>query len=175
MTVKPNTLACFNPATGKQFDQVPIATSEEITLAYDQMREMAPIWRRKPLKERIRILRQLQAHIINKADKITEIINMDTGKCRQDALIEVLMTTDRLHQYYKHAPHWLARRRVPPGLYVFRRFYTEPQPFGVVAVISPWNYPFDLTMSPLCSSLLAGNTVLLKPSEVTAATGRMIE
>jgi acyl-CoA reductase-like NAD-dependent aldehyde dehydrogenase len=168
-------LACFNPGTGKQFDQVPMATADDVALAAHEMREAASIWGQKPLKERIRILRKLQAHIIDKTDVITETINLDTGKCRQDALIEIIMTTDRLHQYYKNAPRWLARRRVPPGIYIFRRFYTEPQPFGVVAIISPWNYPFDLTMSPVCSALLAGNTVLVKPSEVTGATGVLIE
>ena len=122
-----------------------------------------------------RILRKFQAFVIDSVDIISETINQDTGKSRQDGLIEVFMTVDRLHQYYKHGPHWLARQRVPAGLYVFKRFYAEPQPYGVVAVISPWNYPFDLTVSPVCSALLAGNTVLVKPSEVTAATGELIE
>jgi acyl-CoA reductase-like NAD-dependent aldehyde dehydrogenase len=168
-------LSCTNPATGELLERVPMATAEDVAVAYQAMRQAAPIWANKPAQERVRILRKFQELIIDSVDLITEIMNQDTGKSRQDALIEVMMTADRLHQYYKRAPGWLRRRQVPPGLYFLRRFYTEPRPYGVVAVIGPWNLPFDLAVTPLCSALLAGNTVVLKPSEVTAATGRLIE
>lgn len=168
-------LPCINPATGEQFDQIPMATAEDVNRAYMEMRQASEIWRLKTVKERIRILRKFQAFIIDSLDDITEVINQDTGKSRQDALIEVMMVVDRLHQYYKRAPRWLRRRRVPPGLYFFRKYYTEPLPYGLVGVIGPWNFPFELTVSPLCSALLAGNTVIVKPSEVAAATGNLIE
>lgn len=169
------TLPFINPATGEQFGQVTMATQDDVSRAHKEMRLNFEVWRRKPAAERVRILRRLQEAIIDAADEITAVINQDTGKSRQDALIEIIMVVDRLHQYYKNAEKWLSRRRVPPGLYIFRRFYTEPHPHGVVAVIGPWNYPFDLCMSPVLSALLAGNTVILKPSEVTAATGVLIE
>jgi acyl-CoA reductase-like NAD-dependent aldehyde dehydrogenase len=164
-----------NPATGELIERIPVSTAEDIACAYDAMRKAAPLWAEKPVKERVRILRKFQELVIDSVDVITEIINRDTGKSRQDALIEVMMTADRLHQYYKQAGKWLRRRRVPPGLYFLRRFYTEPRPFGVVAILGPWNLPFDLTISPVCSALLAGNTVVVKPSEVTAATGHLLE
>lgn len=169
------TLPFINPATGEQFGQIPVSTPEDIQRAMKEMRQAFMVWRRRPLRERIKALRKLQELIIDSLDEITAVLNKDTGKSRQDGLIEVMMTVDRLHQYYNHAPKWLARRRVPPGLYVFKRYYTEPHPYGVVAVIGPWNYPFDLTMPIVCSALLAGNTVILKPSEVTAATGALVE
>ncbi|MCB8982661.1 MAG: aldehyde dehydrogenase family protein [Ardenticatenaceae bacterium] len=172
---QPHILPFVNPATGEQFGQVAMAAPDEITLAHKEMRQAFQVWRRKPLSERIRILRQFQAEIIDSMDEISAVINQDTGKSRQDGWVEVNMTVDRMHQYYKLAPKWLARRRVPPGLYMFKQYYTEPHPFGVVAVIGPWNYPFDLCVPPMCSALLAGNTVLLKPSEVAPAVGVMIE
>lgn len=175
MTAQTETIRCFNPGTGQQFDQVTMSTAEDVQQALSELREVGYRWRQKPVKERVRILRKLQAFIIDSVDIISETINKDTGKSRQDGLIEVMMTVDRLHQYYKRAPRWLARKKVPPGLYIFKQYYAEPQPYGVVAVISPWNFPFDLTMSPVCSALLAGNTVLVKPSEVTAATGILLE
>lgn len=172
---EPRVIPFVNPATGEQFGQVAMSTCDDVTLAHKEMRQAFQIWRRKSLKERIRILRQFQAVIIDVMDEITAVINQDTGKSRQDGWIEVNMTVDRLHQYYHLAPKWLERRRVPPGLYVFKQYYTEPHPFGVVAVIGPWNYPFDLCVPPMCSALLAGNTVILKPSEVTPAVGVLIE
>lgn len=168
-------LSFVNPATGKQFGQVPMATAEEIDQAVMEMRQASAVWGRKPVKERVRILRKLQEIVIDSVDEISEAVNLDTGKSRQDGMIEVFMMVDRLNQYCRRAPRWLARKRVPPGLYFFHRYYTEPIPFGVVAVISPWNYPFDLMMSPLFCALLAGNSVVLKPSEVAGATGVLVE
>ncbi|PIE80344.1 MAG: aldehyde dehydrogenase [Chloroflexi bacterium] len=172
---QPRCIPFINPATGKKFGEIEVATREEVILAHKEMRQAFKIWRKKSVKERIRILRKFQEVLIDSIDEITEVINKDTGKSRQDGWVEVNVSVDRLHQYYKRAHHWLARRRVPPGLYMFKKYYTEPHPYGVVAVIGPWNYPFDLTVPPMCSALLAGNTVLLKPSEVTPAVGQLIE
>lgn len=169
------TLPFINPATGEQFGDVAVTPPQDVEKAVKDMRQAFMVWRRRSVRDRIKVLRKLQKEIIDSVDEISAVLNKDTGKSRQDGLIEVMMTVDRLHQYYKNAPGWLQRRRVPPGLYVFRSYYTEPHPYGVVAVIGPWNYPFDLTMPVVCSALLAGNTVVLKPSEVTAATGRLME
>lgn len=169
------TLPFVNPATGEQFGQVAMASDEDIKQAHKELRLNFEVWRRKSVADRVRILRLLQEAIIDSVDEISAVINQDTGKSRQDGLIEVMMVVDRMHHYYRNAENWLQRRRVPPGLYIFRQYYTEPHPFGVVAVIGPWNYPFDLCLSPVLSALLAGNTVMLKPSEVTAATGALIE
>lgn len=168
-------LPFVNPATGEQFGQIAMATDEDIKQAHKELRLNFEVWRRKSVADRVRILRLLQEVIIDSVDEISTVLNQDTGKSRQDGLIEVMMVVDRMHHYYRNAEMWLKRRRVPPGLYIFRQYYTEPHPFGVVAVIGPWNYPFDLCMSPVLSALLAGNTVILKPSEVTAATGALIE
>jgi acyl-CoA reductase-like NAD-dependent aldehyde dehydrogenase len=175
MRSKVEMLPCINPATGEQFDQVVKATPADVAQAHKEMRQAFEVWRRKSVQERVRILRQLQALIIDSVDEISDVINQDTGKSQQDGLIEVIMAVDRLHQYYKNAPRWLSRQRIPPGLYIFKRYYSEPQPYGVVVVLGPWNYPFDLALSPVCSALLAGNTVILKPSEVTPATGALLE
>lgn len=169
------TLTFTNPATGEEFGQVVMHTPEQVCQAYAEMRAAAVEWRQKPLKERIEILRKLQGVMIDNLDEITEVMNQDTGKSRQDALIEVFMTVDMLQTYLKHAPRWLRRRHVSTGIYLFKRAYVEPRPYGVVAVIAPWNYPFALSLPPVLAALLAGNTVMLKPSEVTAATGVMIE
>ncbi len=92
MAAKVEMISCVNPATGEQFDQVPIATRAEIDLAFREMRQNFVIWQRKSVKERVRILRKFQAFIIDSVDIISKTINQDTGKSRQDALIEVMMT-----------------------------------------------------------------------------------
>jgi acyl-CoA reductase-like NAD-dependent aldehyde dehydrogenase len=164
-----------NPGTGEQFGQVQMASASEVQTAVEDMRQSFEIWRRISVKERVRILRKLQKLIIDSVDLISETINLDTGKSRQDGMIEVFMMVDRLNQYCRRAPRWLRRRRVSPGLYIFKQCSTEPLPYGVVAILSPWNYPFDLMMSPMFSALLAGNTVVVKPSEVAGASGVLVE
>jgi acyl-CoA reductase-like NAD-dependent aldehyde dehydrogenase len=168
-------LPFINPATGEQFGEVPIATCADVTQVRREMAAMLPIWSGKPVQERVRIVRQLQKLLIDELDEITAVMNQDNGKSRQDALAEAFMTIDLINQYCKHAPNWLRRRRISPGLQIFKRAYQELIPYGVVTIIGPWNYPFLLIIPPIISALLAGNTVMCKPSEVTAATGTLVE
>lgn len=169
------TLPFINPATSEQFGEVTTATQSDVMAARQEMAAAAKMWAAKPLKERIRILRKLQTLLIEELDEITAVMNMDNGKSRQDALIEIFVTVDLMTQYMKQVPHWLRRRRVSPGLQIFKQCYVEHKPHGVVAVIGPWNYPFVLLVPPIFSALLAGNAVIAKPSEVTGATGVLIE
>ncbi len=172
---KPAAIPCINPATGVQFAEAPIASPVAVQQAHREMSLALLKWSQQPVTERVRILRQFQGLLLDSLDEITAVINRDCGKSRQDALLELFVTLDLLHQYCRHAPRWLARRRVGRGLAFFKRGYVEYRPRGVVAVISPWNYPFALAVGPAISALLAGNTVLLKPSEESAATGLLIE
>lgn len=169
------TLPFINPATGAKFGEVKPATPEAVESAVHEMRQSSAIWSKKPLRERIRILRKFQTLLIDKRDEITNVLNQDCGKSRQDGLLELLVTVDMLAQYCAQAPKWLKKKRVSSGLYLFKQCFVEYRPYGVVAVLAPWNYPFTLALPPVLAALLAGNTVVLKPSEVTAATGVLIE
>lgn len=170
-----NVLPFINPATGEQFGEVPIATQDEIKMARREMAAAAQTWGAKSVKERVRIVKQLQKLIVDEVDEITAVMNQDGGKSRQDALAELFMTVDLINEYCKNAPRWMRRKRISSGLQFFKSAYQELMPYGVVGVIGPWNYPFLLLIPPIVSALLAGNTVLAKPSEVTAATGLMME
>ncbi len=173
--MKTDALLFTNPATGSLFGEVEMTTVEAVQKAVQEMRAAFPAWSSKPVKERIRILRKFQALLIDKRDEITAVLNQDCGKSRQDGLIELFVTVDMLAQYCSQAPKWLKKKRVSSGLYLFKQCFVEYKPHGVVAVISPWNYPLTLALPPLLAALLAGNTVVLKPSEVTAATGVLME
>lgn len=167
-------LAFTNPGTGEVFGQVSIATPEEVQRAVAEMRQSFPAWSGKSIQERIRILRKFQALLIDAQDEITDVINRDCGKTRQDTIIELFVTVYHLDDYCKNAPGWLKTQRVSPGINFFKTCYIEHRPHGVTAVIAPWNYPFMLSLPPMFAALIAGNTVVLKPSEVTAATGELV-
>lgn len=168
-------LDCTNPATGEKFGVVRMTSLEEIHRGHQGLRQAFPVWSSKSVRERIRILRQFQKTMIDSVDEISDVITVDTGKTRQDAMIEVFITVDMLDQYRKHAERWLKPRYVPRGLYLMKSCHVINRPYGVVGVIAPWNYPFALAVPPILSALLAGNVVMFKPSEVTAAMGVLIE
>lgn len=168
-------LPFINPATGNQFGEVTMSTPEEVKQAVDEMRASFPVWSGKSVKERARILKEFQQLIIDQRNEISSVVSQDTGKNRQDSLIELFVSVDMLAQNRANAARWLKRRRVSSGLYFMKRCYVEHRPYGVVAVISPWNYPLLISLTPMFAALLAGNTVVLKTSEISPAVGVMIE
>ncbi len=171
----PPCLQFVNPATGEPFGEVSMATPEDASAAISELRQSFKAWNETPVRERARILGKFQQLVVDEMDAITATITQDTGKPRQDALSELFMSMDLLSTYRRKASGWLKPQTVSSGLYVFKKCLIEPRPFGVVLVIGPWNYPFYLTVPPIFSALLAGNTVVFKPSEVAGATGVMIE
>lgn len=164
-----------NPATGDTFGELPVTLPEDAAKVIAEMRGCFTEWSKKPLAERARILHEFQDLLIASADEITEVINRNTGKSRQDALAEVLMTVMVSGLYLRNAARWLKPKRVSSGVFVFKRITVERRPHGVVLVIAPWNYPFYLAMPPVLAALMAGNIVVLKPSEITPAVGSMME
>lgn len=168
-------LAFINPATGVQFGEVTMSTPEEVKQAVDDMRESFLVWSRKSVNERTRILKKFQQLLIDQRDEISSVVSQSTGKNRQDSLIELFVSVDMLAQNRANAAKWLKGRRVSSGLYFTKRSYVEHRPYGAVAIISPWNYPLLISITPMFAALLAGNTVVLKTSEITPAVGVMIE
>ena len=168
-------LPFVNPATGAVFGQVAVTTPSEVPHIRREMGAAATILAAKSVKERVQMVRRLQQVMIDRADEITAVINQDGGKSRQEALTELFVTVNLIDEYCRHAPRWLRRRRVPTGLQFFKKAYIAQKPHGVVGIIGPWNYPLVLQVSPIISAVLAGNAVLAKPSEVTAATGAMLD
>jgi acyl-CoA reductase-like NAD-dependent aldehyde dehydrogenase len=122
-------------------------------------------------------VKALREHLVKHAEAISRELSDYTGKVYLEALMsEVFTVVDALRYYEKHAPTILKTRSVKtPLLFFGNRSYVEYKPLGVVAVISPWNFPFQLSLIPMISALIAGNCVLLKPSEVTPCVGELIE
>lgn len=172
---QPRPLTFINPATGLQFGQMPASTTQDVTQAMNDLRHNLPTWQQKTTRQRTAALNKFKQHLIDQADAIAAVLNKDCGKTMQDGMTEVFITVDNLYSIIKHSPTWLARQRVPRGLYFFRRYYTERIPFGVVAVIGPWNYPLVQVMTPALAALAAGNTVIIKPSEAAPAVGQLFQ
>lgn len=125
-------------------------------------------------RERARRMRPVRALLVRLLDEVVDAIHRDTGKPRTEALTEAIITANLLRTLERRAPRVLRPRRVGSGAIVSKRGRKTYEPYGVVGVISPWNYPFLLPAIPVFDALFAGNAVVLKPSEVTPAAGRLL-
>jgi acyl-CoA reductase-like NAD-dependent aldehyde dehydrogenase len=166
----------FDPTNGEKLGDFPIASADEVNAAVARAREAFPAWRALSLKERLRRLEKVREVIAEEGEYIARRISEDTGKPLVDSLMTELITIPVFIDYYiKTAPKVLGRHKVKtPILFPGKSSYIEHFPMGVVAVISPWNFPFQLSVIPIISALIPGNTVVLKPSEVTPITGEVI-
>lgn len=119
---------------------------------------------------------KLRDTIIRKENEIIEALKEDLGKSHFEGYMsEVGMTLSEITYMLKHIKKFSKERSVKTPLAQFHsRSYIKPSPYGVVLIMSPWNYPFLLTMEPLVDALAAGNTAIIKPSAYSPRTSEVI-
>jgi succinate-semialdehyde dehydrogenase/glutarate-semialdehyde dehydrogenase len=158
----------YAPATGDLIGEAPNASAEDVKQAVRQAHRAQEAWGALPVEERATRLLRFRDAIIDRSDELIDLLVRECGKPRHEALLhEVMVVADIATHYAKVAPKILAPREVSTHLLKHRRSIVHYQPRGVVAVISPWNYPFQLPLRDTLGALFAGNAVVLKPSEVT--------
>ena len=125
---------------------------------------------------RIKYLKKLQAAITGHEQEILEALKADLGKCDMEGyMCEVGLTLAELSCQLKHIRKWTKKKHYKTELTnAIAKSYSIREPYGVVLVMSPWNYPFMLTMEPLIGALAAGNTCVVKPSAYAPATSQII-
>ena len=126
---------------------------------------------------RIEHLRRLRETICANEGKITEALKSDLGKSGFESyMCEVGLVLEEIRYMLKYAYGLSKPRSVSTPLHQFAaKSYIQPEPYGNVLIMSPWNYPFLLTMGPLVDALAAGNTAVIKPSAYSPATSRVIQ
>lgn len=138
-------------------------------------RRAQPGWEGRGFAGRKKALDAWRVLILRRSDELVDLIRAETGKTADDARLEVVLVADHLRWAAANAQRVLGRRRVAPGLLMFNQSATlEYRPLGVVGVIGPWNYPAFIPIGPVSAALAAGNTVVLKPSELTPGVGRWL-
>lgn len=125
---------------------------------------------------RIASLKSLEAAIRKREDDILAALATDFSKPVFESYISELdLVYQEISHVCRHLKRWMSPRRVRTPLLHFRaRSHIHREPVGVVLIISPWNYPFQLAVSPLVSALAAGNCVMLKPSEISTYTSELL-
>ena len=169
-------LRLSNPATLDRIGEFEVETAAEVSGAIERARKAQPHWGALSVPERGRIL-QGAVHILQeRADEFVDVIVSETGKPRIEALAgEILSSCDAVQFYAKGAKRILAQRTVPLPLLKTKKLQISYRPLAVVGIITPWNFPFVLSLNPTVQALMAGNAVVLKPSEVTPFSGRLVE
>jgi acyl-CoA reductase-like NAD-dependent aldehyde dehydrogenase len=141
-----------------------------IAKARDAQRE----WARVPIAERARIVRNTIDVLVEKREHVVETIINETGKTRLEALMmEIVPSCDYLNFWPGRAVKELSdeKRKLHGYLRPVKKLIMHYRPLGVVGVITPWNGPFSLAINPTVQAILAGNAVILKPSEVAPYSG----
>jgi len=133
-------------------------------------------WKKKTVLERVAYVSALRKIIVKNLDSIIACISESANKVSMEALnSDILPTLEMIKYYEKQAPKILApKKKKTSFLFYNHDAYVEYKALGVVLIIAPWNCPFQLALVPLVSALLAGNAVILKPSEITPKVGDLI-
>lgn len=151
-------------------------TQASIADAVDTARRAFAQSRSKPIRWRLAQLEALESMLTNQASEFESALQHDLAKNPAEAwLTEIGFVTGEIAHIKKHLRAWLAprRTRVPASLQPGSATVLR-EPLGVVLVIAPWNYPLQLALSPVVGALAAGNTVVVKPSELAPATAAAI-
>ena len=163
-----------DPATGADLGSYLVASADEVGRAVERARAAQATWSQTPIKARARLMQAALRVVLDRREELIDRLTAETGRPTLDTLmIELFATCDAMNYYSRRAKTVLADRRV--GLHLLRMKSAKivQRPLGVVAVISPWNGPLVLSINPTLQAVLAGNAVVLKPSEVTPEAGRI--
>ena len=167
---KARTLVSTNPATGEVLAELPCATAEEVQAAVESARRAQPGWQATSVAKRIEVLRKFQAVLRDSTLEIAQLICREAGKPTAEAIsTEVLVVLDAAEFTMRTIHRFLRDQPVPHGNLAMKtkRGTLAREPYGVIGIISPWNYPFSTPAVETLAALATGNAVVIKPSEFT--------
>ncbi len=153
------------------------ARLEEVGGKFEQARQAQRNWAQRPVRDRCARLLKLQELVYERREEILSAISQETGKPRVEAIFaELMIVLDAIGFYARMAPKWLEEKRLKPHNIALKSKtgWERYEPYGVVAILSPWNYPFSIALGGIVPALAAGNGVVLKPSELTPKVGWLI-
>ena len=166
MAVSTETMQVFEPATEQVLAELPRAGVEEADEAIARAKAAFPAWRDVAPGDRAKLLRRLARAVEGKVEELAQLEARNVGKPISDARGEVGSVVD-VFDYYAGAPERLLGSQIPVSGGVDVTFR---EPLGVVGLITPWNFPLPIASWKVGPALAAGNTIVLKPAELTPLT-----
>src|SRR5437763_11021920 len=167
-----------DPATGEEIGRAPLTMPEEVARAVGRARIVQRDWGRTSFRDRARLIMKARKIILKQLEDIALLISRETGKPIPEAIaMEITPSLDLMQFFARNAQFILQRQGISIGLYALmgRSSYVLNKPLGVVGIISPWNFPWATPLDEVVMALMAGNAVVLKPSELTPLTGLKIK
>jgi len=167
----------INPATGEEVGRVAVTSPEDVRTAEAHSREVFHKWKTTTFAERRRLVMKAREVILAEMDEIAHLISAESGKPIAEAIsMEIAPVLDLMQWIAKSAEKMLRPRRIGIGLYSLmgRASKIVYHPLGVIGIIPAWNYPFSIPLGEAVMALMAGNTVVMKPSELTPLVGLKI-
>ena len=167
-------LALASPATLEPIGEIEVHNAADVAAAVERARKAQVDWAALPVGERCRYLVGVLEGLLARQEDVLSTVIRETGKPRTEAIqMEIFAVGDALNYYAKNAERILKteKRKLHGLTRLMKKLRVVYRPLGVVGVITPWNGPFVLAMNPVIQALVAGNAVILKPSEVTPFSG----
>src|ERR671910_1129455 len=166
-----------NPANGKVIATIPVVAPEDVAERVSRARRAQAGWEALGFDGRAAVMKRCQKWMSDNADRVIDTIVSETGKTYEDALLAEVNYAEAAFAFWvKNAEQYLAEERVKTAspFAKGRKLIVRYAPLGVVGVIGPWNYPLTNSFGDCIPALMAGNSVLLKPSEVTPLTSMLM-
>jgi acyl-CoA reductase-like NAD-dependent aldehyde dehydrogenase len=173
--VEDGELVSSNPATGAEAGRLPVASPADVDAAVVRARSAAEWWAGLGFAGRKARLLRWRALLANRLTELADLVHLEGGKPVADAIVEAASAIEHIDWAARNARRVLGHRRVRSRLIVAEfSGHLEYQPYGVVGVIGPWNYPVLTPVGSVGYALAAGNAVVLKPSEYTPVVGQWL-
>ncbi|HQZ95207.1 MAG TPA: aldehyde dehydrogenase family protein [Pyrinomonadaceae bacterium] len=168
------TIISYNPATGEEVGRVRISSAEDVQKAVTLSRAASREWRQTSFAARRDLMMRAREVILAEVDEIAHLISRESGKPFGEAIaMEIAPVLDLMQYFARNTEKLLKPAKIGIGLYALmgRSSKIIYQPLGVVGIIPAWNYPFSIPLGEAVMALMAGNTVVIKPSELTPLVG----
>ncbi len=172
-----NEIVSYNPATGAEIGRVSQISPDEVEAAVEFARTAFQKWRQTSYKKRAEYIMMAREVILAEMDEIARLISDESGKPVAEAFsMEIAPVLDLTQYFARNAEKMLRPRKIGIGLYglMGRSSRIVYHPLGVVGIIPAWNYPFSIPLGEAVMALMAGNTVVIKPSDLTPMVGLKI-
>jgi acyl-CoA reductase-like NAD-dependent aldehyde dehydrogenase len=170
-------IAVENPATGEVIGHVDVMDAARVAALVERAREAQPAWQSRGFEGRADLLRELRAWFVANRKRVIASLVAEGGKTPEDAMLaDLWYVCDALGFWGRRARKYLADERIRPRspFLLGKKIVVRYRPMGVVGVIGPWNYPLTNTFGDAIPALMAGNAVVMKPSEITPLTSLLV-
>ncbi len=168
--VSEQTCIVRNPATLEKISELPVAQAADVALAVSRGREAQRAWQQTSFTERAQMLYRLRDLLLDEGERLADILTAETGRPRAEVYgNELFYLCDAIGSWAKKSAHYLRPQKIRPHfpLLKAKKVVSIYAPRGVIGIISPWNFPLTMTLGEAIPALMAGNAVVIKPSELT--------